>query len=117
MVIWPPVHCSHKRRFVALQLRPNCEYCDKDLPPDANAFICSYECTFCPDCAQTKLHNVCPNCGGGFAPRPIRPKNEWRPGLSMTKQPPSTQRVHLSYDQENVAAHVARVAGIAPEKR
>jgi hypothetical protein len=94
---------------MALQLRPNCEYCDKDLPPDADAFICSYECTFCPECAQHKLSNVCPNCGGGFVPRPIRPKTEWRPGISTTKQPPSTTRVHLKYDAENVAAHVARV--------
>ncbi|MFX9348003.1 DUF1272 domain-containing protein, partial [Acinetobacter baumannii] len=52
---------------MALQLRPNCEYCDKDLPPSAtDARICSYECTFCADCAETKLGNVCPNCGGGF---------------------------------------------------
>ena len=54
---------------MALQLRPNCEYCDKDLPPNAaDARICSYECTFCADCVETKLHNVCPNCGGGFEP-------------------------------------------------
>ena len=53
---------------MALQLRPNCEYCDKDLPPNATeARICSYECTFCADCVENKLHNVCPNCGGGFA--------------------------------------------------
>ena len=59
---------------MALQLRPNCEYCDKDLPPDATeARICSYECTFCADCVENKLGNVCPNCGGGFVPRPIRP--------------------------------------------
>ncbi|MEY9432555.1 hypothetical protein ABH975_007870 [Bradyrhizobium ottawaense] len=66
---------------MALQLRPNCEYCDRDLPPDAiDARICSYECTFCADCVETKLSNVCPNCGGGFAPRPIRPTQEWRAG-------------------------------------
>src|SRR6202035_882903 len=59
---------------MALQLRPNCEYCDKNLPPNATeARICTFECTFCADCVETKLHNVCPNCGGGFAPRPIRP--------------------------------------------
>src|SRR4051794_23102973 len=46
---------------MALQLRPNCEYCDRDLPPDsADARICSYECTFCVDCVETRLHNVCP---------------------------------------------------------
>ena len=83
------VICDDPHRFnanetaMALQLRPNCEYCDKDLPPNSTeARICSYECTFCADCVETKLHNVCPNCGGGFAPRPIRPAQEWRPGVS-----------------------------------
>ena len=59
---------------MALQLRPNCEYCDKDLPPHStDARICSYECTFCADCVENNSHNVCPNCGGGFTPRPITP--------------------------------------------
>ena len=72
---------------MALELRPNCEFCDKDLPPGAtDARICSYECTFCADCVETRLQNVCPNCGGGFAPRPIRPANELRPGISRAKQ-------------------------------
>jgi hypothetical protein len=69
---------------MALELRPNCENCDMDLPPAAaDARICSYECTFCASCVESKLHNVCPNCGGGFVPRPIRPATEWRPGLSV----------------------------------
>src|SRR6476660_6128493 len=72
---------------MVLQLRPNCEYCDKDLlPASTDARICSYECTFCADCAENRLHNVCPNCGGGFVPRPIRPAKEWRPGLSVAKR-------------------------------
>ena len=103
---------------MALQLRPNCEYCDKDLPPHAtDARICSYECTFCADCVENKLHNVCPNCGGGFAPRPIRPATEWRPGVSVAKQPPSDKRVHLKYSLEDVAAHSARLRDIPPEER
>lgn len=103
---------------MALQLRPNCEFCDKDLPPDAiDARICSYECTFCADCVDTKLHNVCPNCGGGFVPRPVRPANEWRPGVSRMKQPASAQRVHLKYSLEDIAAHSARIRGIDPAKR
>jgi hypothetical protein len=82
-----------------LELRPNCEYCDKDLPPDAEeARICSYECTFCADCVETQLHNVCPNCGGGFEKRPIRPKTERRPGASLGHRPTSTKRVHIRYD-------------------
>ena len=63
-----------------LQLRPNCEYCDKDLPPNAtDARICSFECTFCAHCVETVLFNVCPNCGGGFVPRPIRPADRTSP--------------------------------------
>ena len=72
---------------MALQLRPNCEYCDKDLPPNSTeARICSYECTFCADCVETKLFNVCPNCGGGFAPRPIRPAQPWRNGVCVEER-------------------------------
>jgi hypothetical protein len=103
---------------MALQLRPNCECCDKDLPPNStDAHICSYECTFCADCVETRLHNVCPNCGGGFAPRPIRPAREWRPGLSVGKQPASAKRVHLSFSDDDIAAHSARIAGIPPDDR
>lgn len=101
-----------------LQLRPNCECCDRDLPPDAvEARICSYECTFCAHCVETVLSNVCPNCGGGFAPRPIRPAVERRPGVGLPKQPASTQRVHLKYDRAAIAAFVQGVRGVPPERR
>jgi hypothetical protein len=103
---------------MALELRPNCEYCDKDLPPHAvEAQICTYECTFCADCVERKLSNVCPNCGGGFAPRPIRPATEWRPGLSVAQRPGSTKRVHLSYAAEDVAEFAARVRDVPAEQR
>jgi uncharacterized protein len=103
---------------MALQLRPNCEYCDKDLPPNATeAMICSYECTFCADCVQHKLFNVCPNCGGGFAPRPIRPSQEWRAGVCVVKQAPSEKRVHLKYSHEDIAAHSARLRDVPPGER
>ena len=60
-----------------LQLRPSCENCKKMLPPESTeAFICSYECTFCETCVTEILNNVCPNCSGGFQKRPIRPKKE-----------------------------------------
>ena len=103
---------------MALQLRPNCEYCDRDLPPNATeARICSYECTFCADCVESKLGNVCPNCGGGFAPRPIRPAREWRPGLCADKQLPSDKRARLKYSLDDLAAHSARIRHIPPEQR
>ena len=103
---------------MALELRPNCEFCDKDLPPAAtDARICTFECTFCADCVDTKLQNVCPNCGGGFAPRPIRPATEWRPGLSVATRPASTTRRRLNYSLEDIAALSTRVRDIAPENR
>ena len=72
-----------------LEMRPNCECCDKDLPPDSTeAVICTFECTFCADCASTRLKDVCPNCGGGFQPRPVRPAR------LLQKYPPSTKRIH-----------------------
>jgi hypothetical protein len=70
-----------------LLLKPNCECCDRDLPPEADARICSYECTFCVDCAEDVLGGVCPNCGGGFVPRPIRPP------AALVRDPPSAVRV------------------------
>ena len=73
---------------MALELRPNCEFCDKDLPPaSTEARICTFECTFCADCVEDELQNVCPNCGGGFEPRPIRPATAWRPGPLAGRAP------------------------------
>lgn len=71
-----------------LQLRPSCECCDKDLPPESSdARICSFECTFCADCAETRLQGRCPNCGGELLPRPRRPAGK------LLKYPGSTDRV------------------------
>ena len=71
-----------------LQLRPNCECCNRDLPPAAvDARICSFECTFCADCADTRLQGICPNCGGDLVRRPIRPAGK------LLKSPASTERV------------------------
>ncbi|OAA52139.1 hypothetical protein ISF_09303 [Cordyceps fumosorosea ARSEF 2679] len=103
---------------MVLEVRPNCEYCDKDLPPAAvDARICSYECTFCADCAEKTLENVCPNCGGGFAPRPIRPAQEWRKGVFLTAQPSSEKRVHTKYAPDEVAAFSAKIRAIQPQDR
>ena len=71
-----------------LALRPNCECCDKDLPPAAaDAMICTFECTFCADCAEGKFGGVCPNCGGGLVARPIRP------AALLAKYPAQAERV------------------------
>jgi hypothetical protein len=103
---------------MALELRPNCEYCDADLPPDStDARICGYECTFCADCVETKLSNVCPNCGGGFAPRPIRPVRAWRPGLSLAQRAASATRHRRRYDVYEIATRFAGIRDIPPPER
>lgn len=72
-----------------LQLRPNCECCNKDLPPESTeARICSFECTFCVTCADAILGGKCPNCGGELLARPRRPANR------LVKHPASTERVY-----------------------
>jgi hypothetical protein len=71
-----------------LQLRPNCECCNRDLPPkSADAFICSFECTFCRDCAHKVLKGKCPNCGGELVSRPRRPAEK------LARNPASTERI------------------------
>ncbi|MGF6156116.1 hypothetical protein M2267_001359 [Ensifer sp. KUDG1] len=103
-----------------LELRPNCELCDRDLPPASlDARICSYECTYCASCVETVLHNVCPTCGGGFAPRPIRPLRSFRPQkrLGLGFDPASEVRRHSPYTAEDIQAHVARIRHLAPNER
>ena len=73
---------------MALELRPNCECCDTDLPPDSrSAYICTFECTFCLACAEQKLGFICANCGGELVRRPVRP------AAKLVKSPASTVRV------------------------
>ena len=101
-----------------LEIRPNCEYCDKDLGPQAtDACICTYECTFCRDCVDNILKNVCPNCGGGFSARPIRPASEHRKGLSLKHQGASTTRVHTKYTKQKIDSFTIRLVDVKPENR
>ena len=98
-----------------LEIRPNCELCARTLAPDSPvARICSYECTFCRDCVAGLLENVCPNCGGGFSPRPIRPRGERRNGISLEHHPASTQRVQTRYSRGQIQDFVGKVKDIAP---
>lgn len=70
-----------------LELRPVCENCGCNLPPDSTkAMICTFECTFCEECVKNILHNVCPNCGGGLEKRPIRPAEK------LVKYPAKTDK-------------------------
>ena len=100
-----------------LELRPNCELCDVDLPPGSPAArICSYECTFCAACVE-RLEDVCPNCGGGFQPRPIRPANAWREGTGLVSDPPGTTRRHTAYTGAELAAFSSILRETPPDER
>ena len=84
-----------------LEIRPTCENCNKNLPYDASdAMICTFECTFCATCVENLLHHVCPNCGGNFEKRPIRPKK------LLKKYPVSTKIIYKPVDIE---AHLKRI--------
>ncbi|MFC5500174.1 DUF1272 domain-containing protein [Caenimonas terrae] len=101
-----------------LELRPSCEHCNKALPPDAtDARICSFECTFCAACVDAVLAGVCPNCGGGFAPRPVRPATNWKGANFLGKYPASTTVKHRPVDPAAHAAFAAPIRDIAPERR
>lgn len=77
-----------------LILKPNCECCDADLPPESlSARTCTFECTFCADCAETRFHDICPNCGGELLRRPIRP------AAMLAKYAASTERVTKAHAQ------------------
>jgi uncharacterized protein len=101
-----------------LELRPSCEHCNAALPPASrDARICTYECTFCAACAEGLLANVCPNCGGGFVPRPVRPVRNWKGDNFLGHDPASTKVRHRPVD---LAAHerfAAPIRGLDPHER
>lgn len=92
-----------------LEIRLNCENCDKPLPNESNeAMICTYECTFCKECVDTILLNVCPNCGGGFEKRPTRPARQ------LEKHPPRADKVLKPVSKNN---YLKKNKDIDPRKR
>ena len=100
-----------------LTLRPNCENCNKSLPYDSTeAMICSFECTFCATCVAQVLHNVCPNCGGGFEKRPVRPQ-EGLDGNSIKNYPPTDRAVLKPVDHDKFKNTLANFKNINPEER
>lgn len=95
-----------------LQIRPTCENCNKKLPPDSlEAMICTYECTFCVDCVTDVLHNVCPNCGGGFEKRPVRPMNE------LLQNPESKEVIYNPVNLKKFKNLLQKFQYILPNKR
>ena len=101
-----------------LELRPTCENCNCSLPPESvDARICSFECTFCADCVDRVLNNVCPNCGGGFTERPIRPARNWKDGNFLGENPASMLVTHKPVNALFHAEFSKIIKSISPEKR
>jgi len=101
-----------------LELRPTCENCNKKLPPDSTeAMICTYECTFCKHCVDEVLKNVCPNCGGGFSPRPIRPRNNLKNDNYLAKHPATLSITHSPVNIEEHKTFINNIINIPPNKR
>ena len=95
-----------------LSLRTFCENCGKHLPNDSSkAMICTFECTFCKECVDDTLKNVCPNCGGGFEKRPTRPKEK------LTRYPVDEQRYIKPVDIEKFQALLNQYKDIPPYAR
>jgi len=95
-----------------LEIRPNCEHCNKELPYNSTeAMVCSFECTYCKDCATTIFKNVCPSCGGNFVSRPIRPKK------MLEKYPASTTEIFKPKDLEKAQELINQYQKIKPENR
>ena len=95
-----------------LEIRPNCEHCGKDLPNTSiEAMICSFECTYCKECALEIFENVCPSCSGNFVFRPIRPQK------FIKKYPASIKRVFDKKDLEKARLNSGMYKNINPEKR
>ncbi|MCL4135168.1 UNVERIFIED_CONTAM: hypothetical protein GTU68_041838 [Idotea baltica] len=95
-----------------IEIRTNCENCNTPLPTDSIvAMICAFECTFCRNCVETILQNVCPNCGGGFEKRPIL-RNEY-----LTKYPPSENNILNPVDPEKFQKKLNKLKDIKPYER
>jgi hypothetical protein len=101
-----------------LEIRPSCENCDRKLPPEStDAMICSFECTFCRECVDAVLGNVCPNCGGGFTARPIRPARDRKGGYYTGAFPPSPTVKHRPVDPAAHERFSAGIRSIPPQQR
>ncbi len=95
-----------------LTIRPICEHCAKALPnTSAEAMICTFECTFCRTCVEEILHNVCPNCGGGFEKRPTRPAH------LLEKYPVGTEPLHKPVVEAAFQEKLDRFRGVPPGQR
>lgn len=100
-----------------LEIRPTCENCNQPLPNDStDAMICSFECTYCKDCVEHVLHNVCPNCGGGFEKRPVRPTDCYTRNC-VEQYPTGTKEIHHPVDLSTFHKIREHFESIPAEKR
>lgn len=101
-----------------LELRPTCEHCGRPLPPESTeARICSFECTFCERCVREVLGNVCPNCGGGFERRPVRPATDRKGGNFLGRYPATERVTRREVDAVEHRRLRDEVEGLPPESR
>ena len=101
-----------------LELRPTCEHWNRKLPPDSlEAMICSFECTFCKTCVEGLFGNLCPNCGGGFSSRPIRPAKNWKGDNFLGQYRASATVKHRPANLDAHKALTAKIGTLPPEKR
>lgn len=95
-----------------LEIRPICENCEKSLPNNSKeAMICTFECTFCKDCVENILFNVCPNCGSGLEKRPTRPSS------LLEKYPVKTEKLLKPLDTEKFKVILEKYQTIEPNQR
>lgn len=95
-----------------IEIRANCENCNKQLSPNSEeAMICAFECTFCKECVDSVLQNVCPNCGGGFEKRPILRKEY------LSKYPVSKKIIFNPIDNSKFQEKLNRIKDIKPSER
>ncbi len=101
-----------------LELRPICEHCNKELPSSSrDAMICTYECTFCKQCVDGVLENVCPNCGGGFCNRPVRPANNLNDNNYLGNNPATSIITHKAVDIKKHKEFSRKIKSTPPHER
>jgi uncharacterized protein len=109
---------ANLEKTTMLELRPTCENCNRDLPPDCtDAMICTFECTFCRTCVDNVLENVCPNCGGGFCSRPVRPFSNWKGDYYLGAYPASTAIKHRPVKADHHRAFADAIKFVPPNLR
>lgn len=95
-----------------IEIRTSCENCNKQFQANSEeAMIGAFECTFCKECVDSVLQNVCPNCGGGFEKRPTLPKEY------LSKYPVSMTKVFRPINLTEFQKRLDKYKNIKPSER